>query len=90
MRNRIVTSALATTILSLVLSAPALAEGFGKGSGAGEGLAGETNDKVVTFVFFGLILFFVLTVVVGTLIQQRLDRRKDAHKAAAMRQRIGW
>jgi nitrogen fixation/metabolism regulation signal transduction histidine kinase len=90
MRKRIVTSALATTVLSLILSAPALAEGFGKGSGAGEGLAGETNDKVVTFVFFGVMFFFVLTIVVGTIIQKSLENRKDAQKAAKMRQRVGW
>ena len=90
MRKRIASTALATTVLSLALSAPALADGFGKGSGAGEGLAGETNDKIVTFFALGVLLFFVLVIVVGTLIQQRLDRRKDAHKAATMRQRIGW
>jgi cation transporter-like permease len=90
MRKRIAGTALATTVLSLVLSAPALAEGFAKGSGAGEGLAGETNDKIVTFFCLGVLLFFVLVIVVGTAIQQRFDRRKDAHKAATMRQRIGW
>jgi len=90
MRARIASTVLATTILSLALSAPAMADGFGKGSGAGEGLAGETNDKIVTFFCLGVLLFFVLVIVVGTVIQQRLDRRKDAHKAATMRQRIGW
>jgi hypothetical protein len=90
MRKRIATTALATTLLSLALSAPALASSFGKGSGAGEGAVGETNDKVVTFFCLGVLLFFVLTIVVGTIIQQRLDKRKDAHKAATMRQRIGW
>ena len=76
--------------LSLVLSAPALADGFGKGGGAGEGLVGETDDKVVTFFCLGVLLFFVLTVVVGTIIQSSLEKRKDAHKAAKMRQRVGW
>ena len=90
MRNRIVTTALGTTLLSLVLSAPALADGFGKGGGAGEGLAGETNDKAVTYFCFGVLLFFVLTVVIGTIIQSSLDKRKNARKAAKMRQRVGW
>jgi len=90
MRKRIATTALATTVLSLVLTAPALAEGFGKGSGAGEGLAGETNDKVVTFVFFGVMAFFVLVVVVGTIIQNALQKRHDAHEALRTRQRVGW
>ena len=90
MRNRIATTALATTVLSLVLSAPALAEGFGKGSGAGEGILGETNDKVVTYSSLGVVVFFTLLVIVGSVIQARLDRRKDAKKAAQVRQRVGW
>jgi hypothetical protein len=90
MRKRIATSALLATIVSLALSAPALASGFGKGSGAGEGIAGETNDKVVTFAFLGLILFFVLTIILGTIVQSSLEKRKDARKAAKLRQRVGW
>ena len=90
MRNRIATTALATTLLSLVLSAPALADGFGKGGGAGEGLAGETDDKAVTFFCLGVLLFFVAVVVFGTLIQSSLEKKKNARKAAKMRQRVGW
>ena len=90
MRRRIATTALATTVMSLVLSAPALAEGFGKGGGAGEGLAGETNDKAVTFFCLGVLMFFVLVVVLGTIIQSSLEKKKDARKAAKMRQRVGW
>jgi hypothetical protein len=90
MRNRIAGTAVATTLLTLALSAPALAEGFGKGGGAGEGIVGETDDKVVTFFCLGMLLFFVLTIIVGTLIQKALENRKDAHKAAKMRQRVGW
>jgi hypothetical protein len=90
MRNRLATTALFTTLLSLVLTAPAMAEGFGKGSGAGEGLAGETNDKVVTFFCLGVLLFFVLTIVIGTVIQKKLEDRKAAHTAVKMRQRVGW
>jgi nitrogen fixation/metabolism regulation signal transduction histidine kinase len=90
MRHRIAMTGLAATLLSLALSAPALAAGFGKGSGAGEGALGETNDKIVTFFCLGVLLFFVLTIIVGTLIQKALENRKDAHKAAKMRQRVGW
>ena len=90
MRSRALITALATTALSLVLTAPALAEGFGKGGGAGEGAVGETNDKAVTFFCLGVLLFFVLTIFVGTFVQSRLERRKDAHKAAKLRQRVGW
>jgi hypothetical protein len=90
MRKRIATTALASTLLSLVLSAPALADGFGKGGGAGEGLAGETDDKAVTIFCLGVLLFFVLVVVLGTIVQSSLEKRKNARKAAKLRQRVGW
>jgi hypothetical protein len=76
--------ALVTVIATqLALAAPALAKN-------GEGLAGETNDKVITFFCLGLVLFFTLVVILGTIVQGRLERRKDAKKAARMRQRVGW
>ena len=56
----------------------------------GEGLLGETNDKTVTFVSFGVLLFFVFVVVVGSLIQGSLEKRKEQRTAARMRQRTGW
>jgi hypothetical protein len=67
----------------LVAAAPALAKN-------GEGLVGETNDKVITMFCLGLVVFFVLVVIVGTIVQSRLERRKNAKKAARMRQRVGW
>jgi hypothetical protein len=76
-------AAAAVVATQLALAAPALAKN-------GEGLAGETNDKAVTFFCLGVLGFFILVVVIGTLIQQALDRRKEAHKAAKMRQRVGW
>ena len=84
MRLRLLISVLATFALSLVLSATAMAEG------AGEGLAGETNDKVVTFFCLGVVLFFTVVVIVGSMIQGRLEKRKDARKAAHSLQRVGW
>ena len=81
MRFRVIPAAAVTAFLAF--AAPAMAN-------SGEGLAGETNDKVVTFFCLGVLLFFVMIIVVGTLIQQALERRKEAHKAAKMRQRVGW
>ena len=76
--------AVAAVVLSqLALAAPALAKN-------GEGLVGETNDKVITLFCLGLVIFFTLVVILGTLIQSALERRKDARKAARMRQRVGW
>jgi hypothetical protein len=49
----------------------------------GEGLWGETNDKVITNAGFILIAFFPLLVFSLSMLQWRLDKRKDARKAAA-------
>ena len=76
--------ALVTVIATqLALAAPALAKN-------GEGLAGETNDKVITFFCLGLVIFFIAVIILGTIVQGRLERRKDAKKAARRRQRVGW
>lgn len=76
--------AVAAVVLSqLALAAPALAKN-------GEGLVGETNDKVITFFCLGLVCFFTLVIILGTLIQSRLEHRKEAKKARRMRQRVGW
>jgi Kef-type K+ transport system membrane component KefB len=82
-RIRRLTAVLAAVGAQLVLAAPALAKN-------GEGLVGETNDKVITFFCLGLVIFFTIVVILGTLIQGRLERRKDAKKAQRMRSRVGW
>jgi hypothetical protein len=43
----------------------------------GVGIYGRTNDKVVTYFAFGLIAFFAIFVTVASLIQIRLDNRKE-------------
>ena len=43
----------------------------------GVGVYARTNDKVVTFFAFGLIAFFAVLVTVLSLIQIRLDNRKE-------------
>jgi preprotein translocase subunit SecG len=64
----------------LVLAPAALA---GSRLEGGEGLYGETNDKVVTNAGFILIAAFPLFILVMSLIQWRLDKRKEARKKAA-------
>ena len=57
----------------------------------GEGFLGETDDQLVTFFSLGVVLFFASVVIIGTIIQSRLDRRKDEQKATRARyQRRGW
>jgi hypothetical protein len=75
---------LASVVLTLLLTAPAYA------SDNGEGLAGETDDKVVTFVSFGVIGFFIAFVIVASALQAMLDKRKEERKAAELRKRVGW
>jgi preprotein translocase subunit SecG len=52
------------------------------GHDGGEGLYGETTDKVVTNFGFALIAFFPLLIFTLSMIQIRLDKRKDARKKA--------
>ena len=73
--------ALRTTLLTLALlaaTAPAALAHDG-----GEGWYGETNDKVITNAGFVLIAFFPLFIFVMSFVQGRLEKRKDARKAAA-------
>ncbi len=74
-RPSTVFAALSAALLSLLLAAPlALAEN-------GEGLAGRTTDKTVTFFCFGVIAFFAILVIVLSIVQGRLDARKDRRRA---------
>jgi hypothetical protein len=75
---------LAALFLTFLLTAPAFA------SDNGEGLAGETDDKVVTFVALGTVVFFAVFVVVMSALQGLLEKRKDQRKAAELRKRVGW
>jgi len=43
----------------------------------GVGVYGRTDDKVVTYFMFGVIAFFAIFVTVLSLIQIRLDNRKE-------------
>jgi hypothetical protein len=75
--RRLVTS-FATAITALALAAPAaLAQN------SGEGIYGETDDKVVTYAGFILIVAFPVLVLLLSLLQGKLEKRKkDRMKAA--------
>jgi hypothetical protein len=73
--------ALKTSVLALVLlaaTAPAALAHDG-----GEGLWGETNDKVITNAGFILIAFFPTFILFASLLQWRLEKRKQARLKAA-------
>jgi hypothetical protein len=88
--RRLLTTLCASLLLLLALAPAALAYNDGRG------FYGATNDKVVTNAGFILILFFPLFVLAMSLLQWRLDKRKDARKATQKahggdaRWRGGW
>jgi hypothetical protein len=88
--RRLLTTLIASTFLLLVLAPAALAYNDGRG------FYGATNDKVVTNAGFILIIFFPTFVLLMSLLQWRLDKRKEARKSAQKarlvdaRWRGGW
>ena len=66
------------TVALLAITAPAALAHDG-----GEGWWGETNDKVITNAGFILIAFFPLFILFMSLLQWKLEKRKDARKKAA-------
>ena len=46
----------------------------------GVGTYGRTDDKVITFFCFGVIAFFAILVTVLSLVQIRLDNRKERRR----------
>jgi hypothetical protein len=56
----------------------------------GEGIVGETNDKIITFFSLGVVVFFALVVIVGSVIQGWLEKRKQQREALELRRRVGW
>jgi hypothetical protein len=68
-------AALPASLVTLLVLAPAALAHDG-----GEGWWGETNDKVVTNAGFILIVFFPVFVLLMSLLQGALDRRKERRK----------
>jgi putative copper export protein len=70
---------LAAALAALLVAAPAaMAEG-------GVGLAGPTTDKTVTFFCFGVIVFFSVLVIVMSVIQGKLEKRKEQRRSDLQR-----
>ncbi|HSJ17543.1 MAG TPA: hypothetical protein VK920_05585 [Solirubrobacterales bacterium] len=62
---------IALAAVALLVAAPAAL------AADGEGLYGRTDDKVITYFAFGVIGFFAVLVIVLSLIQIRLEGRKE-------------
>jgi putative copper export protein len=67
-------AALVPILATMLLVAPvAMAEN-------GVGLAGPTTDKTVTFFCFGVIAFFAILVIGMSLLQGKLEKRKERRR----------
>jgi putative copper export protein len=72
-------AALVSILGSMLLLAPAaMAEN-------GVGLAGPTTDKTVTFFCFGVIAFFAILVIAMSLLQGKLEKRKERRRTDLQR-----
>ncbi len=72
------TASLPAAAILLLLAAPLAVAHDG-----GEGWYGHASDLVITNFGFAVIAFFPLFILVMSLIQWRLDKRKEKRKAAA-------
>ena len=82
-------AALVYTVLALTLALASSAAAHNDG----RGFYGATDDKVVTDAGFILIIFFPTFVFAMSMIQRRLEKRKEARKAASLPDatwRGGW
>ncbi len=90
-RARIIAALLTVAVAVLAFAAPALAT-----ANSGEGWYGETNDVAITNAMVLTIIFFPTVIVLLSLLQWWLDKRKHARMDAAKRRaasvdwRGGW
>src|ERR1700758_4708387 len=91
-RAKLISAFTAFAVALLTLAPSALADTHQTG---GQGFYGETTDKVITNAMFLTIIFFPM-IIIFSLIQWRLDKRKHARMDAAKRReanvdwRGGW
>ena len=91
-RNVLRTALLTLSFLALTAPVAVASEGHD----GGEGWWGETNDKVITNAGFAIIAGIPVLILILTLIQTALDRRKDRRLAAERARRAradlrgGW
>ena len=95
--SRALRTTLLTCLVFCLMAQMAIASGESDvGHDGGEGWWGETNDKIVTNYGFILIAFFPALVLFASLIQWRLEKRKDERKKAEKARKLradlrgGW
>jgi membrane protease YdiL (CAAX protease family) len=86
-RTRFIAALVSTTVLLLAVAPAALAKAYG-----GEGWYGETSDKTITYAMYIVIIFFPLVIVVLSVLQWRLEKRKHSRLVAARRRaaNVDW
>jgi fatty acid desaturase len=90
-RLRFTAALVSFTVALLTLAPAALAH-----AGGGAGWFGPTDDKQITNAMFLVIIFFPTVIILFSLIQWQLDKRKHARQDAAKRRaasadwRGGW
>jgi hypothetical protein len=72
-RTRALLLGVLTSIFALVIAPAAMAAD-------GIGLAGRVDDRYITFFCFGVIAFFAAFVIIMSLIQGRLDAKKEQRR----------
>ena len=90
-RVRVLSVLVTVLVTSLILAPGALARAYG-----GQGWYGETSDRTITYAMYLVIIFFPTVIVILSLVQWRLDRRKHHRLVSARRRaasadwRGGW
>jgi uncharacterized membrane protein len=77
-RTRFIAALIAFGVVLLAIAPAAFARAYG-----GEGWYGETSDKTITYAMYLVIIFFPLVIVLLSVIQWRLEKRKHAKMRAA-------
>jgi uncharacterized membrane protein len=77
-RTRLIAALISFGVVLLATAPAALAKSYG-----GEGWYGETSDKTITYAMYLVIIFFPLVIVLLSVIQWRLEKRKHAKMRAA-------
>ena len=90
-RARLIAALTAFGVALLAFAPEALARAYG-----GQGWYGESSDKTITYAMYLVIIFFPTIIVIFSVLQWRLDKRKHAKMRAAKRRaanvdwRGGW
>src|SRR2546421_11484724 len=90
-RTRLIAALTSFGVVLLAFAPTALARAYG-----GEGWYGETSDKTITYAMYLVIIFFPLIIVIFSVLQWRLGKRKHARMRASKRRgakvdlRRGW